>query len=62
MFGNISKVVRNVIKVLMSKLKDSPWAEKLETSKTIINLIKGLGANGKKVKWQEAVDVGCAVN
>jgi len=61
-FGDISKVIRPVLKVMMKAVRNIPFIrKKLDASTTIVNFIKDR-VNGKKMKWQEVVDVACAVN
>lgn len=59
--GNISQVARGVAEVMMKVLRKTPWGEKLEASETIVKFIQDRRAK-KKMKWQEVVDVACAIN
>lgn len=46
---------------MMKVLKKTPWGAKLEASETIVKFIQDRAAK-KKMKWQEVVDVACAIN
>lgn len=59
--GNIAQVARGVAEVMMKVIRKTPWGEKLEASETIVRFIQDRRAK-KKMKWQEVVDVACAIN